>query len=371
MMNDILKKFHEVATCPRMQLEHYTSAGEKVILTSPVYLPEEIIHSMGMIPFGAWGGDLELSKSKEYYPAFVCSIAQSILELGMKGTYKGATAIVIPSLCDTLKTLGQNWKYAVPSIPFIPMTYPQNRNSDYGIAFTKSSYEYVIQELEKLGGRFSMESLAKSNNVYNEHNKVMRRLNEVLSIHSEITAVQRSDIFKSAYFMKKEEHTVWVKALINELEKRVRNCEKTPVVVSGIIADSQELNQIFDDNNLHIVADDIAAQSRQYRVDVPEGEDALISLAQKFANMDNCSVLYNYKKPRIQWIIDQAKEHKAKGVIMVQTKFCDPEEFDYVILKKACEKEDITLVTIELDRQMCKFEQIKTTIETFRDMLIL
>lgn len=57
---------------------------------------------------------------------------------------------MIPSLCDTLKTVGENWKYAVPSIPFIPMTYPQNRKPAYGVAYTKAGYERVIRDLEKL-----------------------------------------------------------------------------------------------------------------------------------------------------------------------------------------------------------------------------
>ena len=48
---------------------------------------------------------------------------------------------------------------------------------------------------------------------------------------------------------------------------------------------------------MHIVADDVAAQSRQYRTDVPAGDDALQALADKFAAMDNCSVLYNQDKP--------------------------------------------------------------------------
>ena len=62
---------------------------------------------------------------------------RSLLELGINGAYEGASAIVIPSLCDTLKTVGENWKYAVPSIPFIPMTYPQNRKPAYGVAYTQ------------------------------------------------------------------------------------------------------------------------------------------------------------------------------------------------------------------------------------------
>ncbi len=80
---------------------------------------------MGFVPMGAWGGDVALNRAKEYCPAFLCAIVQSLLELGINGAYKGASAIVIPSLCDTLKTVGENWKYAVPSIPFIPMTTPE------------------------------------------------------------------------------------------------------------------------------------------------------------------------------------------------------------------------------------------------------
>ena len=45
----------------------------------------------------------------------------------------------------------------------------------------------------------------------------MRKLDEVLASHAEITASQRSDIFKSAFFMTKEEHTELVDQLIAEL----------------------------------------------------------------------------------------------------------------------------------------------------------
>ena len=207
MIQDTIRKFHEAAASPRAQMEKYMAEGKKIVLTAPVYTPEEIIHSMGFVPMGAWGADMELNRAKEYFPAFLCSIVQSILELGIRGAYKGASAIVIPSLCDTLKTLGENWKYAVDDIKFIPMTYPQNRKPDYGIAFTKAGYERVIRDLEALGGKFDPEALKESNKVYNAHNAVMRRVDEALAVHPEITAAERSDIFRSAFFMTKEEHT--------------------------------------------------------------------------------------------------------------------------------------------------------------------
>lgn len=239
------------------------------------------------------------------------------------------------------------------------------------MAFTKAGYERVIRDLEKLGGKFDDAKLAQSNALYNRHNAAMRKLDEVLAKHPEVTAAQRSDAFKSAFFMTKEEHTVLIEELNAALETQTPAAEKTPILLSGILTDAPGFNAILDDLDLHIVADDVAAQSRQYRTDVPAGDDALTALAQKFANMDNCSVLYNAAKPRVQWIVDTAKARNAKGVLVALTKFCDPEEFDYVMIKKACEAAGIPVTVVEIDRQMVQFEQARTNIETFRDMLTM
>nr|WP_300094892.1 2-hydroxyacyl-CoA dehydratase family protein [Sedimentibacter sp.] len=370
-VNEIFEQFGKAAGHPEHMMKQYLKDGKKVVLCAPVYTPEEIIHSMGMVPFGAWGADKEIEGAKRYFPAFICSIMQSILDLGIDGTYDGATAIVIPSLCDSLKVLGENWKYAVPGIPFIPMTYPQNRKTEAGREFTKNSYKRVIKDLEKYSGeKFSMKSLAESNKVYNNHNHAMRRLSDMLPDYDFITPKQRSDIFKSAFFMMKEEHTALVEELMEALEKtETKQNSKIRVITTGIIADNSDLLSILEENNMVVVGDDIANESRQYRVDAPCIEDALDSLVEKFVSMDNCSVLYDMDKKRGDHIVNMAAEKKADGIIILMTKFCDPEEFDYVMLKKAFEKARIPFVTIEVDRQMVNYQQANTIIQTFSDML--
>jgi benzoyl-CoA reductase/2-hydroxyglutaryl-CoA dehydratase subunit BcrC/BadD/HgdB len=368
---ELLSKFNSIATNPSKQKDAYLAAGEKIVLTAPVYTPEEIIHSMGLIPMGAWGGTLPLQKSREYFPAFICSIAQSILELGMNDAFKGASAIVIPPLCDCLRGLGQNWKYAVPTIPFIPMSYPQNRANEVGIAFCKAGYERVISDLEKAtGARFDDTELAKSIQIYNEHNVVMREVDKVLATHPEISAAQRSSIFKSAFFIEKGEHTVLVKELLDVLKHiSSADAKKIPVMTSGILCDAPDLLEIFDRVGLQIVADDVAAESRQYRTDAPGTTPALDALAEKFSRMDNCSVLFDADKKRADLIVETAKQRGARGVVIVLTKFCPPEEFDYVIIKKACNAAKLPHVMIEVDRQMTNYEQARTALETFRDVL--
>lgn len=367
----ILAKFHAVAGDPAGQKEKYLAAGEKVVLVAPVYTPEEIVHAMGLVPFGAWGGDLPLNKSKEYFPAFICAIMQSILELGIRGTYAGASALVVPSLCDSLKCLGQNWKYAVNGIPFIPMTYPQNRRSAVGKAFAKAGCERVIADLEKAAGaKFSEEKLAESIRVYNAHNAAMRTVDAAIAAHPEITCAQRGDVFKSAWFMRKEEHTALVNELLTALETAEPGKPGVPIMTSGILCDSPSLLGIFDEFGFRIVADDVAAESRQYRTDAPEqGFAPLDALCEKFAAMDNCSVLYDVDKKRAGLIAETAKARGAKGVVLVLTKFCDPEEFDYPIVKKACEAAGVPLTLIEADRQMADYGQARTLLEAFKDVL--
>lgn len=370
-VQELLKTFGEAAANPRKQMDAYLAAGEKVVLTAPVYVPEEIIHAMGLVPMGAWGADLPLARSKEYFPAFICSIMQSILELGIRGDYKGASAIVIPSLCDSLKCLGENWKYAVPSIPFIPMTYPQNRWGEVGTAFTKAGYERVIGDLEKATGAiFQEENLAASIRLYNRHNDAMRRLEQALPLHPELTARQRSDLFKSAFFLKKETHTALVEDLLAQWGEGGQAGEKVPVMTTGILCDSPALLDIFDELGLQIVADDVAAESRQYRTDTPDGMAPLDALSEKFARMGLCSVLYDPKKERLEYVAKTAKDKGAKGVIVVLTKFCDPEEFDYPLLKKACSAAGLPVALVEVDRQMEDFEQARTMLEAFRETLL-
>lgn len=370
-VNVLLEEFHQIAVCPGKQLERYLAEGKKVIGCVPVYTPEEIIHAMGAVPIGLWGGDIEIKRAKEYFPAFICSIMQSVLELGIRGSYQGISAILIPSLCDSLKTLGENWKYAVKSIPFIPMTYPQNRESRGAKEFVLAGYKRVAEDIQAVTGlELDENRLAESIQIYNRHNAAMRRLSDLLAHHSQITAAQRCDIFKSAHFMLKEEHTVMVEAFIEELEKEPMNHKKKiRAITSGILADNRNLLEILDDNDIQIVGDDVAHESRQYRVDTVVDGSAMEGLAETFCHMDHCSVLYDPYKKRVDLIMERAKAEHADVVIILLTKFCDPEEFDYVLIKRSCEEAGIPHLLIEVDRQMTNYEQAKTMIQTIREMM--
>ena len=47
---ELMARFLQVAEHPDVQMKNYLAEGKKVVLTAPVYTPEEIIHAMGAVP---------------------------------------------------------------------------------------------------------------------------------------------------------------------------------------------------------------------------------------------------------------------------------------------------------------------------------
>lgn len=372
-MEAILARMQEVIDNPNEVIKKFKKeTGNKAIGCFPVYCPEEIIHAAGMFPVGIWGGHTELDLAKQYFPAFACSIMQSSLEYGLKGTYNELSAVIIPGMCDTLICLGQNWKVAVPKVPYIALVYPQNRKLDSGVTYLVNEFKHVKKELEKIGGKeITEEKLHESIEIYNEHRRVMQEFVALAPKYSKtIKPSVRNLVIKSGFFMRKEEHTDLVKKLISKLNKmQVEECTGSKVVLTGISLDSKDILEILEENNITVVADDLAQESRQFRTLVPDGKDALERLARQWSNVEGCSLAYDPDKKRGSMIVDKVKANGADGVVFCMMKFCDPEEYDYPVVKKDIESHDIPTLYIEVDQQTSNNEQVRTRVQAFSEML--
>ena len=366
--------FEEAVRNPRKQLDKYLNQNKKVIGCFPLYVPEQLVYAAGMIPFGMWGSNIEVKLAKNYFPAYVCGILQTNFELAMKGVYDGISAVMITTLCDSLKCATQNWKYAVPGIEMIPVVHPQNRLSKGAYPFLLAQYQKIIKRLEEISGnKIQNENLHRAIEIYNEHNQVMRDFLKMLSNYpKEITPQYRNYVIKSGHFMDKKEHTQLVQNLMDELQGKVPQVFRgIKVVTTGIIADSEDLLNIFAENKVAIVADDIAHESRQFRVDVQSKENLLRALVEQYLGMYGCSAVIGGNITRKEQILKLVKDNTADGVIMLMTKFCDPEEYDYPLIKKVLDENRIPLLTIEVDKQIRNYGQAATAVQSFQEMIRL
>lgn len=358
---------------PRAQLDKYLAEGKKVIGCFEPYTPEELVHASGMIPLGLWCGQTDLKLVKSYLPPFACPIMQANLELGLNGTYKGLSGVIIPAICDTLRCMTQNWRFGVPDIPMIPIVYPQNRASTASTDYLISEYENVLVMLATITGQMMTEkALFRTIQIYNEHNAVMRDFTTLAVKHLDIiTPAVRHAIMKSALFFEKSEHTAIVKE-INESLKALPdyNFVGRKVILTGITGEPDAFLEILTKNKLAVVGDDLAQESRQFRTDIPiNGGGGLKRLALQWKNRTCCSLIHELGKPRGSLLRELCQQTQADGVINCLMKFCDPEEYDQPWLEADLNKAGYPCLTVEIDPLNTSFEQLHTRIQTFAEML--
>lgn len=369
----IFSEMKIVVDNPRRAVQqHKEKTGRGAVGCFPVYCPEEIVHAAGLLPVGLWGGQTTLSRANTFFPAFACSIMQSVMEFALKGVYNDLLAVIIPAPCDTLKSFGQDWPFAVPDVKSIPIVYPQLGYLPEGMEYLKSEFENVRVQLEKIGAlKISDAALNYSVDVYNEHRQVMREFTKVAPLYPTlITPVTRHLVMKSAYFMEKSQHTAMVRELITELTQQPpQDWKGKKVILSGIMAEPDSLLEVFIENGLTVVGDDLAHESRQYRTDAPAGNDPLMRLARQWAQMKGCSMVYDPQKKRGDMLIKMVRDIGADAVVLCMMKFCDPEEFDYPVMKVQFEEAGIPLLYLEIDQQMQSMEQARTRLQSFAEML--
>lgn len=372
-VKELLAAFAEVADHPSAQADRYLAEGKRIIGVGPYYIPEELVHAGGGVPFGVWGMVGPAAEAKKYFPPFFCSICQMTLEMGLTGKLDRLSAMMVTGLCDNLRPFSQNWKAGVGNrIPMIFVSQPQNRFFPGGRQYAIDSYTEVKRDVEEsLGTIIEDDALRSSIKIYNDWRSAMRQFVRLAGQHpAEVSVEERVKVINAGYYLLKEEHLEMVRALnaaLGALPSSLAGYK--PIVVSGIYEDIPEISRILDDNNYAIVADDIAKESRAFAMEVPETGDPLEALADGFCNLRNDSVLFDPKKGHCRAIPALAKEAGAAGVVILMAKFCDPEEYDEPITKIECEKAGVPVVVIEVDQSTETYEQARTQLETFGELL--
>ena len=370
-IDEVLNQLKDIAANPKKAMDDYKAeTGKGAIGIMPLYAPEELVYATGYLPMGIWGGQKQISKARTYLPAFACSIMQQVMELQCSGAYDDLAAVIFSVPCDTLKCLSQKWKGTSPVITF---THPQNRGLESANLFLVEEYKIVKDKLEQIvGAPITNADIEEAITVYNENRAVMREFVKTAAEYPNIIdPISRHAVFKSRMFMDKAKHTVLVKELIEEIRKsEIQPWNGKKVILTGILAEPNEVLDILKENGIAVVADDLAQESRQIRVDVPSGDmSPLYRLAKAWQNMYGCPLATDVKKSRVNMLANMVKQNNADAVIVCMMKFCDPEEFDYPIYYKKFQKEGIKSLMIEIDMEAKSFEQTRTRVQSFIENL--
>lgn len=169
--------------------------------------------------------------------------------------------------------------------------------------------------------------------------------------------------------MDKKVYTEKIRALTAALQaqpKEVFSGKK--FLVTGIMLDSLPVLDLLEELNVAVVDDLLCHESMQFRTPTREGGTVASKLAYRFLDLKGASPLYEPKKPRGKWLAQLAKARGADAVYFCLMKFCDPEAFDYPLVKKDLEEAGVPLLSVEHDQLVESTEQLRTRIQGFLEI---
>lgn len=371
-LNQLLSTLEIAIEDPQKTYEQYKTENQLAIGCIPYFAPCELVHAAGMYPLELWGGDTEISRANGYYPAFYCSVLVTLMERALKGEYDYLSGVIIPTTCDGLRNLEENWKFALKKMPVMDVVQPVNRKHPASLEYYLTELDEVAKVLEEISGKeITDKALHASINIYNKQRAAMRTFEGLVPDHlNTITPWYRHVVYKAAQVLPVEVHTEIVDSINKILSALPQESFKgIKLITTGILLDSKPLLSKLEENDIAVIDDLLTAESVRFAQDAPDNVDPFVSLARVWLDMQNSSVVFDPLKKRGITIIEKAKKLDADGVLMNVTKFCEEEEYDYPVIKKQLEEADIPLLYLETAQQDHINEQAGTRIQAFAEMV--
>lgn len=369
---EMLSTFEEAIQDPQRTYERYREPGQKAIGCIPYFAPYELVDAAGMYPIELWGGDTEISRANGYYPAFYCSVLVTLTERALRGEYDFLSGVIIPTTCDGLRNLEENWKFGVRSVPVMSLVQPANRTHPAAEEYFLTELESVRERLEEIAqAKITDKALRQSVSAYNRQRATMRLFDEAAAKHLDVvTPWLRHCVYKAAQVMPVRMHAKLVDELTAELDQLPQDSfDGIRLVTTGILLDSKPLLDELEERNMAVVGDVLTAESVRFAKDAPGNVDPFVSIARIWLDVEDTSVALDPKKHRGLALAALARARHADGALVNVTKFCEEEEYDYPVLKRQLADAGVPLLCLETAQQDHINEQAATRIQAFAEMI--
>jgi len=363
------------------ELREQAKAGNKVVATYCVFVPEELVWAAGAIPVGLCGGtQFSIPVAEETLPRNTCALIKSSygFKLGRTCPYVQTSHLIVgETTCDGKKKM---YEILAEHHPVYVMDVP-NKKSTLGRALWQGevyAFKEVIEELT--GNRITAGNLAAATKKVNDRRRALQRLyNARKASPVPISGKDALLVTQVSFYDDVERCTRMVNALADELEKRVDKGEGVfpadapRILISGspMAIPNWKLHHIIESAGAAVVCEESCIGTRNFSELTPETggslDEQLTAIAERYMKI-NCAC-FTPNTERLDDIVRLAREYKADGVIHYNLQFCHTYANEAALVEKRLEEEGIPLLRIETDYGDEDAGQLRTRIDAFLEMI--
>lgn len=375
---ELLQQFKLIAEDPKpTALEWQKKTGGKIIGVAGLDVPEAIIHAAGMLPIVLLEKEGPITVANAHVENHQCGYIRSIVDQAKLGEYDYMECLVLHDCCHIVRMTGDALgmytedKVKVEFI-YLPPTL------DYGTTET-----YVRKELGNLctrmeaisGKKITEEALLESVKLFNRQKKALLDLYEIRRNYPGIiSAVDVTNIVAAGMVMPKEDHVEMMAQLLGYLEERkaLPVSDKIPVFVHGSLCercDTYVLETIENSGGV-VVDDDLYVGARYFSTLYKEELGGLEALVDAYLHRNiMCPTRYESNRSYGTNLLELVENAKAKLVVMVVVKYCEPHYYSYFSTFQKLKTTNIPHILVETEHENAQPGQFKTRLQGYFEKL--
>jgi benzoyl-CoA reductase/2-hydroxyglutaryl-CoA dehydratase subunit BcrC/BadD/HgdB len=377
-MNTPLKALDEMIrlTSPfpeSVTVKDWKATGRYVIGWFNPYIPEEIIHAAGMLPFEVTGNNepVEMQGAEAQIYSNSCSKIRTCWQLQLDAKYNFLDGLVSSHMCDQDMRLFEVWSY-YKKLPYMDAIYAPRKRDEEAVKLYLTDLEGFRSRLSQfLICRIPDEHIENSIKVYNRGRELMKQLYELRKRdRPPVTGAEAVEVSKAAARMPRERFNELMEQLLDEIQRTGREIKKARRVML-IGSDLHNTNQIANLETLDavVVVDEMDIGIRRAWGQVDTKVPPMEALARYYV-LGRPVDKHNWNSDgRLVFIGELAEQYKIDGVISEIVRFCTYNGWDKFDLKKQMQERGIPMLELDLEYGHPAGAQVKIRAEAFMEML--
>ena len=346
-------------------MEHVRALGRELVAVMPIHYPRAVLRAHRLHPIEIWGPPhVARHEGNRHFQAYACDIVVKAMAFIRSGGIAATRAILVPHTCDALQGMGSVLSdFLRPEQRVLTLYLPRGRRTS-DRDFLRDELQRLCGSLVEVGGHEP--SAADWAEAFEAEDAADAALAQLYR-RRKLLAVSDRDFYtvvRSREYLTAEQFCEQAAKLPNgDTPQR-----GVGLLLSGIVAEPLELFDQIDEMGAHVAGDDLAGGFR--RVYAPsKGNDPLVRAAAQLMSCPPDPTCGTPIHERVEALQTRMRTLGAKGLLVYDPKFCEPELFDVPLLRKHLSEAGFPLLHVEYEMGDALPHQTLSRIEAFVETL--
>ena len=331
----------------------------------PIHYPRAMLRAHRLHPIEIWGPPhVARHEGNRHFQAYACDIVVKAMSFIRSGGIDATRAILVPHTCDALQGMGSVLTdFLRPDQRVLTLYLPRGRRM--------SDREFLRDELERLGQTLVEVSgheptAADWAEAFEAEDAADAALAGLYQRRAELAVSDRDfyTVVRSREYLTAEQFCEQAAKLpAGEAPRR-----GVGLMISGIVADPLELFDQIDDMGAYVAGDDLACGYRRV-YSASHEDDPLVRTANRLMSCPPDPTCGTPIHQRVEALQTRMRALGAKGLLVYDPKFCEPELFDAPLLRKHLTEAGLPVLHVEYEMGEGLPHQTLSRIEAFVETL--